>query len=1044
MEEIPRKFRNIAMCRLNLKDDNRPYLFVRISDDKARGLLDSGAMSSIMNRMLYDRLFKSGLKLYPCDIYMTTADGASHKALGYMKVPYLVRGVKRMIKTLVVEQSEAELILGMDFWNAFRIKPCFTSNTFGISVASGESTLTYDPNEHNASERIDFEADITPPKCINVEQEHDLTNEERDRLNRVIETFPFCSKEGELNKTQLRVAQIDTGDAKPVRCKLRIEPPHKQKLIIEEIERLERRGIIRKVESSEWLQPLMAVPKPNGKWRICLDARWLNAVTKKNCYPQQNANRILSLIGKAKYITTIDMTDAYFQVPLHADSQEKTAFAVPTKGTYVYNRMPMGLTNSGAVLCSLIDSLFGAEFEPHVFPYLDDIVIVSETFDDHLDYLSKVAQKLRYANLTISTEKSKFGYKRLRYLGHIIDEEGIAMDKSRVEAVENFPIPTCRKDIQRLMGMAGWYRRFIDHFADITAPISELLKKTEKFVWTDERQRALNQLIVALTTAPVLATPDYSLPFEIQADASKRACGAVLIQRQNGVERVIAYMSQKFTATQQKYGVTELECLAVILSIEKFRPYVEGSHFRVITDHHSLLWLKNLRDPNGRLARWALRLQAYDYTLVHRKGKHHIVPDTLSRNIATISTADMDSTTDKWYRQLKEQALENPQNHDNLKVENGLLYIQPNMNEACENPTCTWRLCIPKEKRMSILKDYHDGDSSCHFGRFKTTMKIRSLYFWPKMNQTIARYVQNCAICKQTKAHNQITTPPAGKFIEAKSPWRHVATDICGPFPRSRNGHQFVIVAIDLFSKFVIIKPLRSATAKTVTDFVKNDVVLKYACPKILVNDNGPQYRSEMYKSFADSRGIEIWYTANYFAQANPTECVNKTIGNALRAFLINDVDHRNWDEKIPEIANAINCAVHTTTGETPFEINFGQKMPQHADEYKNVIEANNIPSRTATEFGKLRDKVQQRINEAREKYTNRYNLRTREIKYNIGDIVFRENTILSDASKHLSKKLSKKSVRSEIVEKTGTNTYKLKDLATGKINEYHAQKFHK
>lgn len=225
---------------------------------------------------------------------------------------------------------------------------------------------------------------------------------------------------------------------------------------------------------------------------------------------------------------------------------------------------------------------------------------------------------------------------------------------------------------------------------------------------------------------------------------------------------------------------------------------------------------------------------------------------------------------------------------------------------------------------------------------------------------------------------------------------------------------------------------------------MKNDVILKYACPKILINDNGPQYRSEMFKSFAESRGIEIWYTANYFAPANPTECVNKTIGNALRAFLINDVDHRNWDEKIPEIANAINCAVHTTTGETPFKINFGQTMPQHADEYKNVIEANVIPSRTTSEFRKLREKVQQRINEAREKYTNRYNLRTREIKYNIGDVVFRENTILSDASKHLSKKLSKKSVRSEIVEKTGTNTYKLKDLSTGKINEYHAQKFHK
>lgn len=602
IELLPKKFKNIAAARVNLNDDNRPYLFVSIYESKPRGLLDSGAQASIMNRILYENLKKNGMKLYDCNIYITTADGTSHKTLGYAKVPYVIRGVKRIIPTLVVEQCAVELVLGIDFWNAFRIKPCFTSYIFGIEVASGESAEMVDPNDGIGNENVDFEADITPPKCINVGLPHKFSELEKSRLDFVVNKIPFCSKEGELNKTHLKTAKIETGDAKPYRCKLRIDPPHKQKKIIEEIERLEKRGIIRKVESSEWLQPLMAVPKPNGKWRICLDARWLNAATKKNCYPLQNANRILSLIGKAKYISTIDMTDAYFQIPLHPDSQEKTNFAVPTKSTYVYNRMPMGLTNSGAELCALIDSLFGSEFEPHVFPYLDDIVIVSETFEEHLEYLAKVAQKFRYANLTISPEKSKFCFKRLRYLGHIIDETGIAMDKSRIEAVEKFPAPTCTKEVQRLIGLAGWYRRFIKDFADITAPITELLKKKVKFIWNAERQNAMNRLIIALTTAPVLANPDYSLPFEIQADASKRACGAVLVQYQDGQEKVIAYMSQKFSATQQKYHVTELECLAVILAIEKFRPYIEGSSFRVVTDHHSLLWLKNLKDPNGRLA----------------------------------------------------------------------------------------------------------------------------------------------------------------------------------------------------------------------------------------------------------------------------------------------------------------------------------------------------------------------------------------------------------------------------------------------------------
>lgn len=655
-------------------------------------------------------------------------------------------------------------------------------------------------------EENSFEADVTPPKCISAEVPHELTKEQRDRLEEVISRFPFTNPNGELNKTHLREVKIDTGDAKPVRCKLRYDPPWKTQKIIEEVDRLVERGIIRKVESSDWLLPVLAVPKSNGKWRICTDARGLNALTKKNCYPQQNANRILGLIGKAKYITTIDMTDAFFQLPLHPDSQPKTAFAVPTRGTYVFTRMAMGLMNSGAELCSLIDSLFGAEFEPKVFPYLDDIVTVTETFEEHLETLIQVAEKFIYANLTISAEKSRFCYKRLKYLGVILDEEGINMDKSRIEAVANFPIPKCVKDIQRIMGMASWYRRFIENFSEISAPITELLKKNTKFEWNVEREKAFNKIIVALTTAPVLANPDYTFPFEIQADACKQSCGAVLVQYHDGSERVVAYMSQKFTQTQKRYHVTELECLAVILAIEKFRPYVEGSQFRVITDHHSLLWLKNLKDPNGRLARWALRLQAYDFTLVHRKGNQHIVPDALSRGVNVIDVSDFESSTDKWYENLKNLALNEPQNHDNLKVMNGILYISNSKREDCENPECLWRVCVPKEKRLDVIRANHDDETSCHLGRFKTTSKIRDRFYWPAMNQAIAEYIRNCEVCKITKAKNQILTPPAGKFIEAIRPWRVVATDICGPFVPSRSGNRFLLVAVDVFSKFAIIQ----------------------------------------------------------------------------------------------------------------------------------------------------------------------------------------------------------------------------------------------
>ncbi|RYE19449.1 MAG: hypothetical protein EOP45_12640 [Sphingobacteriaceae bacterium] len=377
------------------------------------------------------------------------------------------------------------------------------------------------------------------------------------------------------------------------------------KKAIAEVDRLLSRGIIEPVEMSEWLNPFLGVDKSNGLIRLCLDARKLNNATKKNAYPQQNVNRILSQLAKTKYVSAIDMTDAFYQIPLDGDSKAKTAFSVPSKGTFVFKRMVMGLCNSGATLCALMDKLLGNEFEPYLFIYLDDFIIATDTFEKHLEIMARLAEKLKFANLTISPKKSLFCYKRLKFLGHIIDENGISLDPSRIEAMVNFPEPKCIKDVRRVLGMAGWYRRFIRDFAGITAPISETLKKKNKkytvFKWTEQASLAFKNLIKALTEAPVLATPDYDLPFKIECDASDFACGAVLSQVQDGEERVIAYMSQKFIASQRKYHVTEKECLAVILGIEKFRPYIEGSHFTVITDHYSLLWLRNLKDPSGRL-----------------------------------------------------------------------------------------------------------------------------------------------------------------------------------------------------------------------------------------------------------------------------------------------------------------------------------------------------------------------------------------------------------------------------------------------------------
>lgn len=1025
---------------VNLEHDNRPYLKVEVGKNPYVGLLDSGAMCSVMGKEMSEECLALGEKLHECKVKITTADGSDHPVRGYINVPFCVRNVNRKIPTLVLEKSDVPLILGMDFWNAYRIRPTFTCNSYGISTYRLNGKYSIDEIECT-----DFRGpldDVTPPKNVSVSVPHELTPKQQEKLDTVIQKFQFVPENGELNATPLAKHVIDTGKAEPIRQKQYVMSPVMLKKAITEVDRLLARGIIEPVQMSEWLNPFIGVNKPNGLIRLCLDARKLNKVTKKNAYPQQNVNRILGQLSKTKFVTAIDMTDAFYQIPLDEESRSKTAFSVPSKGTYVFKRMVMGLCNSGATLCALIDKLLGNDLEPYLFPYLDDFVIATESFEKHLEILERLAEKLRYANLTISPSKSLFCYKRLKYLGHIIDESGISLDPARIEAMVNFPEPKNIREVRRVLGMAGWYRRFIRDFAGITTPISETLKKNRfaKFAWTDQASKAFKSLIKALTEAPVLATPDYNLPFKIECDASDFACGAVLSQVQDGCERVIAYMSQKFIASQRKYHVTEKECLAVILGIEKFRPYIEGSHFQVITDHHSLLWLQNLKDPSGRLARWSLRLQSYDFEIIHRKGRDHIVPDALSRAIASIDIQKFKSTKDAWYLNIKKNFIDNSQLHDDLKIEDDVLYKKFRSKGVSD---CEWKVCVPKENREEVIKSNHDEAKSGHFGLFKTLNKIRRFYYWPNMKESVAEYIKNCHICRVVKPVNFQTKPPMGNFSDPESIFRVVATDIVGPLVMSKNKTRFILVAVCVMSKFVIIKTVTQATAKEVVKFLRDDVCLKFATPKIIISDNGVQYEASVYKEFLQENGIEPWYTAKYFPQANCTEAANKTIGNAIKSFIENDASHRDWDLHLQEIANAMNNSKHTSTSETPCAIVFGQNMPQHGSEYENFVDKNVKPNRDQAHFSTLRNKIRECLKIAYEKSKKQYDLRTRVIPYQIDDIVYRKNMKLSDAGAYYSAKLAPRKIKSKIIARTGTNTYLLRDVDTGKEGVYHAERFH-
>lgn len=395
-------------------------------------------------------------------------------------------------------------------------------------------------------------------------------------------------------------------------------------------------------------------------------------MTVKDAYPMQNMQEIFHRLESAKYYSIIDLKDAYFQIPLKEESRNYTAFRT-SKGLFRFKVCPFGLTNAPFTMCRLMNKAIGFDLQPNVFVYLDDIVVATKTLPEHFHLLKVIADRLKKAGLTISLEKSKFCKKQVMYLGYLLSEHGVAIDESRIQPILDYARPKTVKDIRRLMGLAGFYQKFIGNYSRITTPITDLLKKNKKKVeWTTEAEEAFNELKAALTSAPILGNPDFTKQFVIESDASDNAIGAALVQEQDGQTRIISYFSKKLSTTQKKYAAVEKECLAVLLAIDNFRHYVEGTRFRVVTDARSLLWLFKIgaESGNSKLLRWALRIQSYDIELVYRKGKSNITADCLSRSLDTISV----STLDPQYEELENKIKTNPTQYQNYRIIDGQIY----------------------------------------------------------------------------------------------------------------------------------------------------------------------------------------------------------------------------------------------------------------------------------------------------------------------------------------------------------------------------------
>ena len=381
---------------------------------------------------------------------------------------------------------------------------------------------------------------------------------------------------------------------------------------------------------SPWASPCLLVPKEDGQQRFCTDYRRVNAVTVPDAYPLPRVDDLIDEVGQARYITKLDLLKGYYQIPLTEDAQQISAFITPF-GLFQYLVAPFGMRNCPATFQRAMNTLVqGLE---GVSVYIDDVLLFSDSWEQHTRQLAELLRRLREARLTVKLAKSRFGVATVLYLGHEVGHGCVRPKSANVAAVLDFPVPTTKRELRRFLGMAGFYRKFCPNFAEVTAPLTNLTRGTTKYLWDPACQEAFTQLKNLLAQGPVLQAPDFTKPFALQTDASDIASGAVLLQERNGTLHPVAYHSAKFNSHQKNYSTIEKELLAIIQAVQRFECYLTPSHhgLHVYTDHNPLTFLHRNRFSNQRLLRWSLLLQPYDLTLHHIKGSQNCIADALSR-----------------------------------------------------------------------------------------------------------------------------------------------------------------------------------------------------------------------------------------------------------------------------------------------------------------------------------------------------------------------------------------------------------------------------